>query len=214
MTVKELIDSLIEQGHKVEYRKRVDGSYLITSIDNTKYTGAKGNAAARVHLGVKLSKARKAQLKVATKKHKAKHKKLSPGLEKQLKRTQRKWRTGVESGRVTKKKARWILEHEGAAALKRKLRRLEHHAEGYVYPEEVEGYLFKLARVIAFSETYEIQAILQKAYRYIEKRKNKFKYTWLETIRNRYPSDELYMLSESVEAANEFFNYIKSVITA
>ena len=60
MTVRELINELIKQGHKVKFRERSasEGKGVrITSIDGVHYTGSKGNEEARAILGVKLSEA-------------------------------------------------------------------------------------------------------------------------------------------------------------
>lgn len=220
MTVKQLIDSLQSSGHNVQYKKRTDGSYLIKSIDKNTYKGSKGNIAARSILGVKLSKAKTAQLKASTKKRKtaararrAAQPKFSKALEKQFKRTQRKWRKNVkDKSRITKKKARWILENEGAKELRRKLSRLEKHAERIAYPEEVDGYLLKLGRVMMNLSDDDIYNTLLKAYSIIEKRKNNFKYDWLEVIQSKYPSKDLYLIVTDLNSAKDYLQFIKQTV--
>lgn len=49
------IDTLIKGGNKVKFRKRKDGGYIITKINNLRFTGAKGNAYARSLTGKQVS---------------------------------------------------------------------------------------------------------------------------------------------------------------
>ena len=72
MTVKQIIDLLKQQGHKVDAYKRKDGGYLIKAIDGAKFSGAKGNEAARAMVNVSLSQRREKQLRSITPKAKTK----------------------------------------------------------------------------------------------------------------------------------------------
>ena len=170
MTIKQIIDLLINQGHSVTWRKRSDGGYLITTIDGEKYTGASGNVKAREITGQKLSEKRRVQLKRITRP------KLAP-LPKQVKSLQRKINKilkqkeedgKLHEGRVKAKQLRQSLaevgEEETIAKLHRKLR----YQSGYAYEANVD-YVIERIQMNCWIEhkiTPEMQSVIDYLINY------------------------------------------------
>ena len=63
MNIRAIIQELERLGFKVDARRRVDGGWIITKINDMTFTGAKGNQYAREILGIELSQARIEQTK-------------------------------------------------------------------------------------------------------------------------------------------------------
>ena len=112
MTTQELITALRLQGHKVSARKRTDGGWLITKIDRTSYTGAKGNQRARNLLGIEYSKKRLEQARYNVSQYirgKKKTRTLEDDIKRQLRKVQKVWRKNKVKGRIT---AQNVKRHE------------------------------------------------------------------------------------------------------
>ena len=140
MTIREIIIQLQREGQKVKWRKRTDGGFIITEINNMKFKGSKGNIEARKIVGVELSEARIKQTQYNVKNYIAgkKEKAIDEGLKKKLRKVQRKMRKTGAKGRISSKKVRWHVKEEGKAAAEAYLDKMERYAQGYAYEENVE----------------------------------------------------------------------------
>lgn len=130
------INKLQAQGHNVEYRARKDGGYLITKIDNVKYTGAKGNEAGRKLTGDRLSQAQVKQRRSNVKKY-IKKPQLNAKIKKELLKVQRLERINKPNGKTTTKKIRWTIAHKGKAEALNILKRREAYAKGLAHENVV-----------------------------------------------------------------------------
>lgn len=149
MTVRQTINLLRSQGHKVTYYQRRDGGVLIKSIDGQRFTGATGNLYARAMTGQTLSVKRATQLGNITWSGKRLQSQI-PSAEKEIKkklsRVQRIWRKTFPRvdgkvplvGRKTAKKVKWSLEHRGKAETMRLLEEAEKYAKGKAYSKNIQ----------------------------------------------------------------------------
>lgn len=151
----EIIKELRNMGYDVSARKRTDGGYIITEINGEKYTGAHGNTRARTIVGASISEAKAAQLSFNVEKYIKGQKKVKDTLDdemiKELRKTQRAWnkarkQSGVDFGRVTKRKLRYKVKTEGRSGALVYLQRMRRHAEGIAYPENVMHLLSRMKR--------------------------------------------------------------------
>ena len=165
MTVKQIIDLLKQQGHKVDAYKRKDGGYLIKAIDGAKFSGAKGNEAARAMVNVSLSQRREKQLRSITPKAKTKAAKirkapkppkapLPEDLRKAIRRTQEKLRKEPTKigGTITTKNIRYIFETQGKEQAMASLQKAQAYAAGIAYAENVQVLIGRIAAVMAWTQ--------------------------------------------------------------
>lgn len=165
MTLLEIVNTLVEEGHQISYRVRSDGGILVTSINGVKYTGASGNTLVRSMAGAELSQARKVQLnrikppkKVSPESRKKA--KLDDDIRKELLKVQRRIRkrrreTGKNTGTVTTKNVRYTLEHEGRKAALEKLAQANRYAAGLAYDANIDaliGYINELSSKVTTNE--------------------------------------------------------------
>lgn len=141
MSLIQIVQKLQSEGHQIRYRVRNDGGIIVTEINGSKYTGAKGNAVARSLVGATLSEAKKVQLE-SIKKLAGRGRKLSQpseDIKKYLRKVQRVWRKNVDKskGRITMKKLRWNIEHLGIERAKEKLHQAYRYALGLAYDENI-----------------------------------------------------------------------------
>ena len=141
MTLIDIVETLISEGHKIEYRHRTDGSIIIKSIDGKKYTSlTEGNRTARSMVqGGELSFARASQVKFNVNKyiklkegeHKARGQ-IEESLDKQLKKVQKLWRENkiTGQGKISKKKLRYYIRTEGKKKAMEYLLGRERYARG------------------------------------------------------------------------------------
>lgn len=128
MTIKKIINILQGMGYKVSARKRKDGGYLITSLNDMSFKGAKGNIEARKLLGVELSEKKRKQLVRITRPRLAP---IPKEVQNQMQRINRKLRRmGSRYGRVTTKQYRENVKLYGEEEAKRKLNNLERYHKG------------------------------------------------------------------------------------
>ena len=172
MTLRQLAKAYREQGHKVEYYNRKDGSILVRSIDGVQYKGAAGNAVLRalgkpLDLNADLSKARKTQLKII--KPKGKRTPLPKAFERKLKKVQElynKNKVPISQGRITKKLVRQILAEEGEEAARKKLTQAQRYAEGYATNATINAFLDSIESYRRLftqgSQEYEALGALEK----------------------------------------------------
>lgn len=183
LSVYEMILELQKQGHDVEYRKRKDGGYIITKINDKKYTGAKGNIQARTILGATLPQTRVEQLNFNVQKFiKGAKKKatLDQEMKKELRKVQRKWRKNKVHGRITAKKVKIHIKEEGKEGALEYLKRQERYGEGLAYEENVEylaQYIEDIGRGIITDDS--LQNDLFELARYIRSKKDVFKEEWV-----------------------------------
>ena len=141
MTTQELITALRLQGHKVSARKRTDGGWLITKIDRTSYTGAKGNQRARNLLGIEYSKKRLEQVRYNVSQYirgKKKTRTLDDAIKKQLRKVQKVWRKNKVKGRITAQNVKRHIKDFGRMEALEYLKRQTRYGQGYAYEKNVE----------------------------------------------------------------------------
>ena len=147
MTIRQIINTLIQQGHSITYYQRKDGGILIRSIDGQRYIGAKGNLVARSMIGTTLSEKRTKQLVEATRTKKSlkKYKDLDE-LKKEWRRVREIWRKAFPSskrhknpiGQFTWKRIRWSYTQYGLDEALRRIKEAEQYASGFAYQENVD----------------------------------------------------------------------------
>lgn len=189
MKMSQIIEELRQLGYKVTARKRVDGGYLITSINGSKFSASHGNTFARSLIGTKadLSSARQNQISYNINKYIKGYKKpkdkFDDALKMRVKEIQRQFRKyNVKTkGRVTMRKARYYFKSEGREATIRYLDRLERYAQGYAYPENVE-YLAQYEERVALSvNDTDAKSQLEEQSNYIRGLQY-FKEEWISKI--------------------------------
>lgn len=158
MTLIEIVQKYVSEGHKVNYRIRKDGGIIITSIDGMKFTRVgEGNKYIRQVTGISLSKTRMEQtsynvnkfIKLQKGQKKASAKNDVEDLKKLTKRVQRIWRKNatVGEGKVTIRKVRWLAKEYGVEVAKEYLQRRERYAQGYAYEENVNYWVDVLGKM-------------------------------------------------------------------
>ena len=183
ITTKEIIEELRKLGIKVDARKRTDGGWLITKINNMTFTGSKGNQEARRILGVELSQARIEQTAANVTKY-IKKEPLSKEMKKKIDKVQRTWRKNKVGGKakVTTKKVRRHIKEHGEAETNAYLRKMSKYGEGIAYEENVE-YLAKYAedvgRVFDDRHSTDMANEFYKLADYIRSIADHFKEEWI-----------------------------------
>lgn len=140
MKLIDIVETLQAEGHRVKFRVRTDGGLIITSIDGKKFSSlTEGNKTARsMVVGGELSFARAEQVHYNVKKYiklkegekKAKGS-IDEELNQKLKQVQKIWRINKIEGKVSKKRLRWYIKHEGRERAKMYLEGRERYALGY-----------------------------------------------------------------------------------
>ena len=185
MTIREIIVELQRRGNKVKWRKRTDGGYIITEINNMKFIGAKGNIEARKIIGVELSQARIKQTSFNVEKYikGKKEKTINESLKKKLRKVQRKMRKTGAKGKISTKKVRWHVREEGEEAATAYLDKMERYAEGYAYYENVE-YLAQYCEGVGkgIVKDDELAAKFYKLAADIRAKATTFKEEWINKI--------------------------------
>ena len=147
------------------------------------FTGAKGNQYARQVLGVELSQARIEQTHFNVQKYIAGAKKkttLDEEMKGQLRKVQRLWRRKGVKGRITAKKVKWHIEHEGRAAATANLEKMSRYGSGFAYYENVEylaKYIEDIARGILNNDS--LQDEVYRLADYIRSKADTFKEEWI-----------------------------------
>lgn len=152
MTVRELINELIKQGHKVEFRERSEREgkgVRITSIDGVHYIGSEGNKQARAILGVKLSEAYQTHLtNIKTPKGKFGTKKKAPideEIKKKIRSLQRKFKKrGLKEGMPTLRNYRFVLQNYGEEEANRLLESAGRYVKGMAYLKNIEALIARM----------------------------------------------------------------------
>lgn len=148
MTLLEVVNQYVKDGHKVSYRVRTDGGIIITSVDGMKFTRAgTGNKYLRQVTGVNVSAARMEQttynvgkfIKLKKGQKKASSKGDILDLKKLTKKVQAEWRKNktVGEGKVNIRQVRWYQKHKGYEYTKDYLERRLNYSRGFAYEENV-----------------------------------------------------------------------------
>ena len=147
-----IVKNLQNAGIDIKYRVRKDGGILITEVDGTRFTGAKGNAFIRNMTGESLSEAQikqRQQIKPPKRVAPAKRKKaeLPEDITKQIKKLQRLYAKDKTKGKPTIRQTRKIIEKYGIDEAKRLLQQSEYYVRGIAYTENIEAVIQRLAQV-------------------------------------------------------------------
>lgn len=208
MTIKNIIDELRKLGMNVEARKRSDGGYIITKINNMTFSGAKGNQYARQVLGVELSQARIEQTSFNVKKYIAgkKQKTLDEEMKKKLRKVQKTWRKNKVGGeaKITAKKVKRHLKEHGREETEEYLRKMNRYGEGYAYEENVE-YLAQYIEDVARGLDLTNEKYAAKFYELAEQVRSRsafFREDWIQRVYQvLYSIFELGFEDSTLEAA-------------
>ena len=210
MTIKELIQDLIEKGNDVSYYKRKDGGYRITRINRERFSGSAGNIRARQIAGITLSEARaRALSKLITPKGKGSYNKrrkepLDEETKKFIKKLQRLYRkAGKSEGKPTIRNYRYILKTKGKEEADRLLRQSARRILGYAYVENVEALLLRLRMDLNKKPDSDMENI----YSIIEAKKYAFPDKWIPEI-----YDIIYMWEQGQIEGDEASRRIKAII--
>ena len=209
MKLKEVIDTLIKQGHKVSFFHRADGGYVITRIDGQHFTGKTGNEFARRMLGVELSIARKVQLqRIRTPKGKRQHKKtpLPEDLKRELRKVQRAWREKHPTieGTVSTRGLRYQLETYGEEVAKASLDKAYRYSQGLAYIDNVMHLIERIELDLNKEESPEMREVVDL----IKQRMLSFKEEWISPVLSALYDWERYIID-----GKECARIIKSIIS-
>ena len=208
MKLKDVIDKLIQQGHKVEFTHRKDGGYIIRRIDGQHFTGKTGNEYARKLLGVELSIARRVQLqRIRTPKGKRQHKRtpLPEDLKRELRKVQRKWREKHPTieGTVSTRGLRYQVETYGEEVARASLNKAYRYSQGLAYIDNVMHLLERIELDLMKEESAEMEAIVDL----IKERMLNFKEEWISPILSALYDWERYIID-----GKECARIIRSII--
>ena len=188
MNVFKMIQELEKMGFKVNARRRTDGGWIITKINDMSFSGASGNQYARQVLGVELSQARIEQTSFNVSKYIKGFKKpkdqIDEELIKELRKVQRIWRKNKVGARITKRKLRWHLKEGGRGEAREYLQKITRYGQGFAYAENVE-YLAKYIEDIALgyiTDDKELQEASYKTANFIRTKMDSFKEEWISRV--------------------------------
>ena len=199
MTIREIIQTLKQEGMQVSFYVRKDGGVRITKINGQSFTGSKGNVFARQVVGVSLSEAQaRALKKLKTPKGKGNYNKrrktpIDEETRSRIKRIQALYRKRGYSGKPTIRGYRWNLKTYGKKEADRLLRQSELYAQGIVYQANVE-YLIQRIRFLANSDRLsKFKSALERIIQRLEGMKTSMRYdpTYLKLIDDKGPIYEL-----------------------
>ena len=186
MTTRQIIQKLISEGHSVRFRERskAEGSGVrITQIDGIRYSGSKGNIAARQMTGTTLSERRERHLKHIEQKAKRFGRKrkepLPEDITKRIERVQRRMRRqGSKAGTITRKNFRFVVENFGFAEAERLLESAERYSRGIAYKDSIQALLNR----ISLDYNKEKSQAIKRVYDKINKMWDTFKGEWLSPV--------------------------------
>ena len=187
MNVATMIKELEKLGFKVNARRRTDGGWIITKINDMTFSGASGNQYARQVLGVELSQARIEQTHFnVTKYIKGQEKKgsLDEELKRELRKVQRIWRKNKVNGTITSRKVKQHLKDAGREEALSYIRRQGRYGQGFAYPENVR-YLADYIRGIAkgMEDTdKELAEASRKTAEFVESKEAVFREEWISYV--------------------------------
>ena len=191
MKLVNLINQMRRDGFKINYRIRTDGGVIITSINDVKFSGAKGNTALREYAGVKLSAKQEAQRQYNVKKfikldteyntQKKKAKTLDNDIKKVLRKVQRLWRksSNITTGNVTARKVKYRLKNFGREEALSYLSRMELRARGIAYVENVEHLAMEISNKGKSAYALEYSAQFDQLANDVLAKKSTFLEAWI-----------------------------------
>lgn len=209
MSVREIIQELQRQGHKVSFFVRKDGGVRITKIDETRFTGSQGNVVARSIIGTSLSERRSRQLEsIRTPKGKFGHKtttKLSNEMTKALRKAQRLFRKNdVKGGKPTTRNLRYVIREYGEEEAYRRLSQSIRYAQGLAYDENVQHLIDRISSDMSKSKNPQALAdIIER----IDQKRAIFKEAWLSKV-----LEDLYELEQGSISEEEFARRVSLII--
>ena len=210
MSVLDLIEELVKQGHEVHFYKRKDGGYRITSIDRKRFTGSSGNVEARKILGVKLSERRERSLKkLTTPKGKGSYNRrrkepLDEETKKAIRRLQRMYlKSGKKEGMPTIRNYRYILKTKGKEEADRLLHQSERRILGLAYIENVNALLQRLLLDLNKKDDPDMSSTWDLIY----SKRFEFKEVWIPEI-----YEILYKWEQGQIEGNEAARLIRAII--
>ena len=188
MTIKDLAELLVEQGHDIKLRKRADGGYIISKIDGVSFKGASGNIKARMITGEKLSHARAFQLaRIRPPKNVApltrSKPKLPEDLTKKLRKVQREWRKTHKDigGTISVRGLRYQYETYGKESAMASLDKSYRYSQGYAYFENIQWMIERLKQMASKMDADE-QSILERIIGKIQAKSVSFKEEWIHEV--------------------------------
>ena len=176
MTMREVVRQLQSQGHSIDFYVRKDGGILIRSIDGQRFQGAKGNILARQLVGVKISEARSAQLKYATRARRVKKPSLDDEVRKEFERVKKKWNKAFKArngkphpaGYFGWKRIKYAIENYGKEEALKRIREAEKYASGIAYAKNVEilaRYIQSVGEALSSEDLIDLaQDLIENAY--------------------------------------------------
>ena len=180
-----MIKELEKMGFKVNARRRTDGGWIITKINEMTFTGASGNQYARQILGVQLSQARIEQTAFNVTKYIKGAKKPKDQIDeemlKELRKVQRLWRKKKVGARITKRKLRWHLKEGGRQEAWDYLKKMSRYGQGYAYEENV-IYLAKYIEDVAQGCPSDYKDRVLQVASFVRANIETFKESWIHDI--------------------------------
>lgn len=148
MTALEMQSALQAKGYSVEIYFRKEGGARISKINGVRYTGSKGNEAARQLLGVSLTKEQQKHLANIKQRKGVFGKKRKSSIPKDMINLQdkinREFKKQGKSARVRRSQIRYRISNDGEEAARAYLNRALLYAKGYTYYENIEGLIARL----------------------------------------------------------------------
>lgn len=184
-SVLKAIKKLKNRGYEITYRKRTDGGYLITKINEKKFTGAKGNRIARsltnIHISQKQYKTNRLLVETKIKKPK-----LSKAFMREFHRTQRMWKklSPKVSGKISLKQYRDKIKFKGLQGARESLFEHQRYAKGLAYNENINTYISNLENKMKHSPSKIAQSKAQQIIDWMNKNRNNITEKQLEKAYN------------------------------
>ena len=208
MTIIKIIGALQAKGYSVTYYKRKDGGYLITKINEQRFSGAKGNLLARSMLGESLSVRKEAQLRGITRER------IELGdIYKAYKKVAQAWRKNPpkNAGKMTLKKLKYQLKHHKKEEVLQMLLEKDKYRSGYAYSKNVEilaEYIEHMAYLleddIDTSDLYDLAVDVRNAKDFIKEEWISPAYDELYRLNNEPLTDSL--ISEVIHNVRNILN--------
>lgn len=147
-TIAQIIKILENKGHVVTAKKRSNGGYYITSIDQQRFKNSRGNAQARQMTGNFLSRAQLKQRRANARNLRVKP--LPKSVLKQLEKTRKAMKQRKVPSTIKMKNARKGYARYGRKELIKKLKSQERYALGWAYVDNVKWFIGRLLELGRF----------------------------------------------------------------
>lgn len=163
-TIAQIIKILENRGHVVTAKKRSNGGYYITSIDQQRFKNSRGNTQARQMTGNFLSRAQLQQRRTNARNLRVKP--LPKSVLKQLAKTRKAMKEKQVQAKISIKNVRKAYKRLGLKGIKLQLKKQERYARGYAYVENVEWFIERLQALGNF-KGYSFENIISQLRRKI-----------------------------------------------